>query len=121
MTATAKPSIPGCSSLSLQLPDALIEQIALRAAELIAQREPTVLEPLLTVAELAEHLHVAPDWIRRHQAALGAFRLTDGGGRNPIRFSPSDVDKFLIAHRLTPPASAKASRDWRSDSDWSLG
>jgi hypothetical protein len=108
------------AALVLDVPPALVEQIAQRAAELIADRQPMALESLLTVAELAEHLHVAPDWVRRHQATLGALRLTDGGGRNPIRFKPSDVDKFLIERRLTPPTRA-GNGGWRDDPDWASG
>jgi hypothetical protein len=106
--------------LTIGLPAEVVEMVVERAAALIAERQPPEPERLLTVDELAEHLRVAPDWVRRHQAALGAFRLTDGGGRNPIRFRPSDVDKFLLERRLTPPTKAGAG-GWRDDPDWASG
>jgi hypothetical protein len=108
------------AALTIGLPPALTETIAERAAELIADRQPAPLERLMTVDELAEHLRVAPDWIRRHQAVLGAFRLTEGGGRNPIRFRPSDVERFLSERRLTPPTRA-GKGGWRDDRDWASG
>jgi hypothetical protein len=102
-------------ALMVGLPAELVDAVVDRAAKLIAGRPE--LEPLMTVDELAEHLRVAPDWVRRHQAALGAFRLTDGGGRNPIRFRASDVERFLEQRRLTPPAR----NGWRDDPDWAMG
>jgi Helix-turn-helix domain len=106
-------------ALTIGLPPEVVETIVERAAELIAARQPAALEPLLTVDELAEHLHVSPDWIRRHQAQLGGYRLSDGGGRNPVRFRVSDVERFLSERRLTPPR--RAGDRWRDDPDWAAG
>jgi hypothetical protein len=104
--------------VTINLGDEQLQAIAERVAALLPTPETVPFERLLTVDELAEHLNVAPDWVRRHQAELGAFRLTDGGGRNPIRFRVGDVERFLAARRLTPPA--KASGSWRDDPDWAV-
>jgi hypothetical protein len=105
------------SSLSIDLPPGVVEIIVERTAALIASRQPPVPERLITTSQLAEHLQVTTDWVRRHQAVLGAFRLSDGGGRNPIRFRLSDVERFLSQRRLTPPAKA-AKGGWREDPEW---
>lgn len=108
--------------LTLILTDEQLAQIAERTAGLLPERSPAAVarEPLLTVGELAEMLAVTPDWVRRHQADLGAFRLSKGGGRNPIRFRASEVERFLAARRLRSSAKASA-RGWRDDPDWALG
>ena len=102
--------------VTLRLTDEQLQEIAERVAAMLPAPQPSP-EPLVTVDELAAHLNVSPDWIRRHQAELGAFRLTDGGGRNPIRFRTSDVERFLAERRMTPPAIAGS---WRDDPDWAL-
>jgi hypothetical protein len=108
--------------LTIRLTDEQLVQIAGRTAELLPERSPAAVarEPLLTVGELAEMLAVTPDWVRRHQAALGAFRLSEGGGRNPIRFRASDVERFLAERRLKPRQYAQPG-DWRKDENWCLG
>ena len=104
--------------LTLKLSDEQLGAIAARVAGVLAERHaPAELERLLTVDELAEALATTPEWVRRHQAELGAFRLSDGGGRNPIRFRVSDVERFLAERQLRPPARAG---DWRTDPDWAL-
>jgi hypothetical protein len=108
--------------LTLNISSELMERIAERAAHLVAERrqEQVAPEALLTVEQLADILATTPEWVRRHQAELGAFRLSEGGGRNPIRFRASDVEQFLAARRLKRPPSAARSR-WRDDPDWALG
>jgi hypothetical protein len=76
-------------------------------------------ERLLTVDELAVMLATTPEWVRRHQAELGGYRLSEGGGRNPIRFRLSDVERFLAERRLRPPVIAGAT-GWRDDPDWAV-
>lgn len=100
----------------------LSEQDIARLAEVLApylssRQAP---EPLLTVDELAERLKVSPDWVRRHQAELGGYRLSDGGGRNPVRFRESEVESYLSKRRMRPPVKAGRNR-WREDPDWALG
>jgi hypothetical protein len=106
-----------------ELTSELVELVAERAAELLTERQQQIraaAEPLLTVDQLAQTLATTPEWVRRHQAELGAFRLSDGGGRNPIRFRESEVERFLAACRLRPPSRTSA-RGWRDDPDWALG
>jgi hypothetical protein len=103
--------------LAVTLTDEQLEQLAARVAELLPATVQAPPESLLTVDALAELLGTSPDWVRRHQAQLGAFRLSEGGGRNPIRFRASNVERFLAERRLTPPARAS----WREDPDWALG
>jgi hypothetical protein len=106
-------------ALTLDVSPELIEQVVERATQLVAERSRPP-EPLLTVEQLADTLATAPEWVRRHQAELGAFRLSDGGGRNPIRFRASEVERFLAARRLRPPAKVGAGQ-WRDDAEWALG
>jgi hypothetical protein len=113
-------------SLHVDLPDELIEAIAEQAAEraaaILAQRQGAAeLERLPTVDQLAAHLGVDPEWVRRHQTELGAYRLSDGGGRNPIRFRRSRVEAFLEARRLRVPPGRRNGGDWRSDPSWADG
>jgi hypothetical protein len=107
-------------SLSIELSDVQMQELAARVAELMPELQPAPLERLLTVDELAEHLGTSTEWIRRHQADIGGIRLSDGGGRNPIRFKVADVEQFLAARRLTPPTNNSAGA-WRKDPDWSMG
>lgn len=109
------------SALRLDVSSELVELIAERAAELVADRQPhdPAPEPLLSVDQVAQLLGTTREWVRRHQAELGAFRLSEGGGRNPIRFRASDLERFLEARRLRPPAKG-SRRSWRDDPDWAL-
>jgi hypothetical protein len=84
----------------------LEDRIAGRVLESVKATAP---ERLLTVDELAEMLGTTPEWVRRHQAQLGAYRLSDGGGRNPIRFRLSEVERFLAKRRPRAPARANGS------------
>jgi hypothetical protein len=98
----------------------LVAVVTERAAMLVADRQQSRFEPLVTVDQLATALATTPEWVRRHQAELGAFRLSDGGGRNPIRFRVSDVERFLAVRRLKPAAAKSTARGWRADPDWAL-
>jgi excisionase family DNA binding protein len=101
----------------------LSEQDIALLAELLAPHLPTLQaapEPLLTVEELAERLRVSPEWVRRHQAELGGYRLSDGGGQNPVRFRESEVESYLAKRRMRPPARA-GKLAWREDPDWASG
>ena len=91
----------------------LEERITERVLEGVQAAVP---ERLLTVDELAQMFGTTPEWVRRHQAELGAYRLSAGGGRNPIRFRLADVERFLAKRRLRPPAGRDGS--WRDDPDW---
>jgi len=109
------------SAVTLDVSAELIAVVAERVAILVAERQQSHFEPLVTVDQLATALATTPEWVRRHQAELGAFRLSDGGGRNPIRFRVSDVERFLAARRLKPAAGKPTARRWRADRDWALG
>jgi hypothetical protein len=106
--------------VTLDVSAELVAVVVERAALLAADRQQNRFEPLITVDQLATALATTPEWVRRHQAALGAFRLSEGGGRNPIRFRRSDVERFLAAHRLEPAVAKSTARDWRADPDWAL-
>jgi hypothetical protein len=79
-------------AMTLDVSAELIAVVVERAALLVADRQQSRFEPLVTVDQLATALAMTPEWVRRHQAELGAFRLSEGGGRNPIRFRVSDVE-----------------------------
>jgi CO/xanthine dehydrogenase Mo-binding subunit len=101
-------------ALTVALGEEQLAELAARVSELLPSQAP---ERLLTVDELAEMLGTSQDWVRRHQAELGGYRLSDGGGRNPVRFRMSVVEKFLADRQLVAPARAA----WREDPDWSMG
>jgi hypothetical protein len=104
-------------TLSVDQLAALEERITASVLERVLSAAP---DRLLTVDELAEMLATTPEWVRRHQAELGGYRLSDGGGRNPIRFRLADVERFLASRRLRPPVRAAAG-GWRQDPSWALG
>ena len=105
--------------LAIVLTDAQVDELAARVAALLPARDAATREQLLTVDDLAEMLGTSADWFRRHQAELGGYRLSDGGGRNPVRFRASVVERFLADRQLRPPAKASAN-GWRDDPDWAL-
>lgn len=96
---------------------ALEQRIVERVLESVAAKP---VERLLTVSELADMLGTSEEWCRRNQAHLGAFKLTDGAGRAPIRFRLRDVEAYLTTRRLRPPVTLGANGGWRSDPDWSV-
>jgi hypothetical protein len=108
--------------LTVRLTEEQLTQIAERTAELLPERSPAAVarEPLLTVGELAEMLAVAPDWVRRHQADLGAFRLSEGGGSTRSGSGRATWSAFLRSDALsrvnTPsPATGARMRTGASD------
>jgi hypothetical protein len=104
--------------LTITLTAEQLGELAERVAALLLPREPTPAERLLKVDELAAMLDTDSGWVRRHQAELGGYRLSEGGGRAPIRFRMSEVERFLAEHRLAAPAKAGG---WRDDPDWASG
>lgn len=93
-----------------RLEDRIVERV-------LQQVRPIELERLLTVAEVAEIFGVDEVWVRRRQADLGAYKLSEGGGRSPLRFKASTVQKYLDRHQLKAPPAA---RSWREDQRWAL-
>ena len=57
---------------------------------------------MLTVAEVAARLHVAPKTVRRWigEGKLGAVRL--GGDKTGYRIALSEIERFLAARRVQP-------------------
>jgi Helix-turn-helix domain len=92
-----------------ELEDRVLERVLkqVRAAEA---------ERLLTVSEVAEMFRVDETWVRRHQKELGGYRLSDGGGRNPIRFRAATVERYLRKRQF----KSRPARSWRDDDDWAL-
>lgn len=60
-------------------------------------------EPLLTIAETADQLHLSKPTIRRwiHDGTLPAYKL---GGQ--VRIKESDIDALLEASLIQPPHAA---------------
>lgn len=54
-------------------------------------------DKLMTVAEVAEMLRVAPIFVYRHAAELGAFKVG-----SHLRFSLRRIEHWLSDQRLTP-------------------
>jgi predicted DNA-binding transcriptional regulator AlpA len=80
------------STLAFELPDELVEQIAQRAAELIAERQPTTAEPWLNVEQAAAHLAISTSQLytltsQRHRNGLP---VTKEGSRSYFRASELD-------------------------------
>jgi hypothetical protein len=82
-------------------PDAIVEVIARRVAELIADevREPLGLLDTPTVARM---LAVSEVWVRDHAAELGAIRVGDGP-KGALRFDARRVRAALEHRRLDRP------------------
>lgn len=83
-----------------------LDTLAARIADVLGPQHPTRL-PLLTVDQVAARLNVAPDFVYRHQAELGAVRLGPGP-KAPLRFEPEAVEGFL--RRADPPVPSKPGR-----------
>lgn len=81
-------------------------------------------DPLLTPEEVAERLHVSPDWVRDHSSRkeprLPVIRLGGGPGRaGVLRYKASDIETFIEAmaelsagktnryNAATPPDTSK--------------
>jgi excisionase family DNA binding protein len=72
------------SGMSLAIPDELVERIAARAAELLAERQRPAEPELLTVAEAAGHLRSRPQRIY-DLVSQGRLPCVKGGARVLIR------------------------------------
>jgi hypothetical protein len=96
-----------------------VERLAARTAELVDQRlrqtadsltEPQQPPELLTVAEVAAHWSVHPNWVYRHARQLGAIRLGDGRCAR-IRFDREQITRRL--NGLPKKAAARSSSNDR--------
>jgi hypothetical protein len=65
--------------------------------------------PLLTTAEVAVELAVSPEWVRDHQAELGAIKL-GGGPKARLRFEPDAIAAYKSRRRVRPPEPAPTPR-----------
>jgi hypothetical protein len=99
-----------------------VEQVATRVAQLLHRQQEErerqhVSEPtgMLTVSELAQHLHVNRAWVYEHADELGAVRLGDGP-KARLRFDLHTAKTALGRHqagRAPVPAGAKTRRPTR--------
>jgi hypothetical protein len=93
-TARSKPSANGMSpSFEIALPPELLEQVAQRAAEILAERSGAGPEPWLDVAGAAEHLAISTSQLytltsQRHRNGLPCLKE---GSRNYYRASELDA------------------------------
>jgi excisionase family DNA binding protein len=82
--------------LSLAVPAELIELVARRAAELLAERQPAALEPWLTVDQAAQHLACRPKRIY-DLCSQRRVPFVKDGSRTLLR--RADLDAYLEAQR----------------------
>jgi hypothetical protein len=85
-----------------------VEAIAVRTAELLAERTP-VSARFLSTARTAEILDVSQDWVREHAGELGAVRVGDGP-RGELRFDLRRIERALEARRVDRPAAPAQRR-----------
>jgi len=100
----------------------IVERIASRVAELVADAGLESDLRHVSTARLARLLDLSEDWVRDHAGELGAVRA--GGGRNgELRFEVARVRAALDARRLaTTPTRRRATRPGpqRNESDVEL-
>jgi Helix-turn-helix domain len=59
-------------------------------------------DPLLTTAQVAEHLAMSPDWVRDHSGELGGIRA-GRTVRAPLRFERESIEAWKRRQRVAPP------------------
>jgi excisionase family DNA binding protein len=79
-------------SHALPVPDALLESLAVRVADLLAERFPETPEPYLTVEEAATYLACAPKRIYELKAQGRIAHFRDG---KRLLFRREDLDAAL--------------------------
>jgi hypothetical protein len=67
---------------------------------------------LMTTSEVAADFAVSEEWVRDHQAELGAIKLGDGP-KARLRFEPERIDAYKARCRIEPPELARALRQRR--------
>lgn len=106
--------------VAVDLTPQAVEQVATRVAQLLHRQQEDrerqrVSEPtgMLTVSELAQHLHLNRAWVYEHADELGAIRLGDGP-KARLRFDLHTAKTALGRHQAGPaPAGAKTRRPTR--------
>jgi hypothetical protein len=112
----------------LRLDAAVIEVLALRVAELLANQLPTPPSAtgapgrLLSATEVSEWWGVSRGWVYEHATELGAIRIGDGE-RPRLRFDPEQVARRLqqqptvSAPKASPQRIVRARRSPRMRGD----
>lgn len=96
--ARTNPAVPSLDLLAGEVGETLIERIALRVAELLAETPPA--PSLVDATAVARDLSVERDWVYEHARELGAIRL--GGPQGRLRF-----DLVWIRQRLREEAEGR--------------
>jgi excisionase family DNA binding protein len=78
--------------LTFELPAEAVEQIAVRAAELVAERSPNGSEPWIGVAEAAEHLGCTKS---RVYSLISARRIPHEKDGSRVLFRRSVLDHWI--------------------------
>lgn len=79
---------------TLALPDSVIEDIAVRAAQRAVEQQTSSLSPWLTAAEAADYLRCGIQRIRK-LTMLGELHCHRDGRR--VLYHREDLDKFVLA------------------------
>lgn len=108
--------------VAVDLTPQAVEQVATRVAQLLHRQQEDrerqrVSEPtgMLTVSELAQHLHLNRAWVYEHADELGAIRLGDGP-KARLRFDLHTAKTALGRHQAGQapvPAGSKTRRPTR--------
>jgi excisionase family DNA binding protein len=88
----APPVSASPTTVTLDVPPELVEQIAQRAAAILASRQPPAASPWLDTKGAAEHLACAPDRIH-DLVQLGRLHPRRDGRR--LLFKPAELDAYL--------------------------
>ncbi|HYM46771.1 MAG TPA: hypothetical protein VES65_11510 [Solirubrobacteraceae bacterium] len=108
--------------VAVDLTPQAVEQVASRVAQLLHRQQEDqerrrMSEPtgMLTVSQLAQHLHLNRAWVYEHADELGAIRLGDGP-KARLRFDLRTAKTALGQHqagRTPAPAGTKPHRPTR--------
>lgn len=108
--------------VAVDLTPQAVEQVATRVAQLLHRQQEDrerqrVSEPtgMLTVSQLAQHLHLNRAWVYEHADELGAIRLGDGP-KARLRFDLHTAKTALGRHQVgqaPAPAGVKTRKPTR--------
>jgi hypothetical protein len=88
----------------------LAELVAVRLAELIAERQTPDAGLLVTAVDIARRFGMTAEWVREHGAELGGFRL-GSGSRPRWRFDPQRVAEALEQRAACAPGRGSGPPD----------